>query len=319
MILNGLGTVKYEELFVIYRKIDELLQEVGISIVEPDVGELVTSLDMAGVSLTFFWLDQQMEALWTAAADAPGYRKGSVKPAEALDPAEVDVVVQEAIPEASESSRKLARGVVDALQVLASTVNNNCDLLGQIDAVAGDGDHGIGMQRGSKAALEGANEALNGGAGAETVLQWAGQRWSDKAGGTSGAIWRVILKALGESFGNDRPLTSQRLAAGVVSARQQVMAFGKAELGDKTLVDVLAPVADALSCAAEKGESVVACWEVAANTASEAAEATAKLLPRVGRARPLAEKSLGTPDAGSVSLALIIQALIPVLKKCEAS
>lgn len=319
VILNGLGTVKYEELFVIYRKIDELLQEVGISIVEPDVGELVTSLDMAGVSLTFFWLDQQMEALWTAAADAPGYRKGSVKPAEALDPAEVDVVVQEAIPEASESSRKLARGVVDALQVLASTVNNNCDLLGQIDAVAGDGDHGIGMQRGSKAALEGANEALNGGAGAETVLQWAGQRWSDKAGGTSGAIWRVILKALGESFGNDRPLTSQRLAAGVVSARQQVMAFGKAELGDKTLVDVLAPVADALSCAAEKGESVVACWEVAANTASEAAEATAKLLPRVGRARPLAEKSLGTPDAGSVSLALIIQALIPVLKKCEAS
>lgn len=319
VILNGLGTVKYEELFVIYRKIDELLQEVGISIVEPDVGELVTSLDMAGVSLTFFWLDQQMEALWTAAADAPGYRKGSVKPAEALDPAEVDVVVQEAIPEASESSRKLARGVVDALQVLASTVDNNCDLLGQIDAVAGDGDHGIGMQRGSKAALEGANEALNGGAGAETVLQWAGQRWSDKAGGTSGAIWRVILKALGESLGNDRPLTSQRLAAGVVSARQQVMAFGKAELGDKTLVDVLAPVADALSCAAEKGESVVACWEVAANAASEAAEATAKLLPRVGRARPLAEKSLGTPDAGSVSLALIIQALIPVLKKCEAS
>ncbi|HCR97330.1 MULTISPECIES: dihydroxyacetone kinase family protein [Halomonas] len=319
VVLNGLGTVKYEELFVIYRKVDELLQSVGIHIVEPDVGELVTSLDMAGVSLTFFWLDQQMEPLWTAAADAPGYRKGSVKPAEALDPAEVEVVVQDTIPEASESSRKLARGVIESLEVLANTVNSHCDLLGQIDAVAGDGDHGIGMQRGSKAALEGANEAFNKGAGAQTVLQWAGQRWSDKAGGTSGAIWRVILKAMGESLGNDRPLSGQRLAAGVISARDQVMAFGKAELGDKTLVDVLVPFADALSKEVEKSGGLVACWEVAARAASKAADETAKLLPRVGRARPLAEKSLGTRDAGAVSLALIIQALIPVLKKCEPS
>lgn len=318
-ILNGLGTVKYEELFVIYRKVDELLQSAGVIIVEPDVGELVTSLDMAGVSLTLFWLDRDMESLWTAAADAPGYRKGSVEPAQALDPAEVEVVAQDEIPEASDSSRTLAQGVVEALAVLAKTVDENCDLLGQIDAVAGDGDHGIGMQRGSKAALEAAHEALDGGAGAETVLQWAGQRWSDKAGGTSGAIWRVILKTIGESLGNEKPLSSQRIAAGVMGARQQVMVFGKAELGDKTLVDVLVPFADALSSEAEKGKDVVACWEVAAIVANEAADATAKLLPRVGRARPLAEKSLGTPDAGSVSLALIIQALIPVLKKCETS
>ncbi len=318
-ILNGLGTVKYEELFVIYRKVDELLQRAGVTIVEPDVGELVTSLDMAGVSLTLFWLDNDMEPLWTAAADAAGYRKGSIEPAQALDPAEVEVVVQDEIPEASNASRKLAQGVVEALAMLYKTVDENCDLLGQIDAVAGDGDHGIGMQRGSRAALEAANQALDGGAGAETVLQWAGQRWSDKAGGTSGAIWRVILKAIGESLGNERPLSSQRIAAGVVGARQQVMAFGKAELGDKTLVDVLVPVADALSREVEKGKGVGDCWEAAAQAANEAAEATAKLLPKVGRARPLAEKSLGTPDAGSVSLALIIQALIPVLKKCETS
>lgn len=318
-ILNGLGTIKYEELFVIYRKVDELLQTAGVTIVEPDVGELVTSLDMAGVSLTLFWLDQQMEPLWTAAANAPGYRKGSVEPAQALDPADVEVVVQDQIPDASDASRNVARGVVEALGVLSKTVNENCELLGQIDAVAGDGDHGIGMQRGSKAALEAANEALDGGAGAETVLQWAGQRWSDKAGGTSGAIWRVILKALGESLGNDKSLTSQCLAAGVIGARDQVMAFGKAKLGDKTLVDVLVPFADALAKEVEAGKGVVASWEAAASVASEAADATATLIPRVGRARPLAEKSVGTPDAGSVSLALIIQALIPVLKKCETN
>lgn len=318
-ILNGLGTIKYEELFVVYRKVDELLQDAGLVIVDPDVGELVTSLDMAGVSLTLFWLDKDMQALWTAAADAPGYRKGSVKPAEALDPAEVEVVVQEEIPQASEASRTLARGVVNALEVLASTVNEHCEMLGKIDAVAGDGDHGIGMQRGSKAALEAALDALNEGAGAETVLQWAGQRWSDKAGGTSGALWRVILKAIGESLGNDLPLSSRRLAAGVLDARQQVMAFGKATVGDKTMVDVLVPFSEVLSHEAEAGKEVVPCWEVAAVKASESAEATANLLPKIGRARPLAEKSLGTPDAGSVSLSLIIQALIPLLKKCQLS
>ena len=124
---------------------------------------------------------------------------------------------------------------------------------------------------------------------------------------------------MGESLGNEKPLSVQRLAAGVVNARQQVMAFGKAEVGDKTLVDVLVPFADALSWEAEKGQGALACWESAARIASEAAEATKQLSPRVGRARPLAEKSVGTPDAGSVSLALIIQALIPVLKKCQAS
>ncbi|MFG6667079.1 dihydroxyacetone kinase family protein [Halomonas sp. HNIBRBA4712] len=318
-ILNGLGTVKYEELFVIYRKVDELLQEAGIQVVEPDVGELVTSLDMAGVSLTLFWLDEKMEPLWTAATDAPGYRKGSVAPAQLLDPADVDLVEQKAIPRASKASRQLAHGVVEGLEVLSRTMEEHHELLGRIDAVAGDGDHGIGMQRGSRAALEASREALAQGAGAETVLQWAGQRWSDKAGGTSGAIWCVILKTLGEAFGDEKPLSAGRMAGGVDRARQRVMEFGKAERGDKTLIDVLLPFTEALSSEVEKGAALVAAWEVASRVANEAAEATAQLLPRVGRARPLAQKSLGTPDAGSVSLALITQALVPVLKKCETS
>jgi len=67
-MLNGLGTVKYEELFVVYRQVDQLLRAAGIDIVEPDVGELVTSFDMAGVSLTLFWLTSELEATWIAPA-----------------------------------------------------------------------------------------------------------------------------------------------------------------------------------------------------------------------------------------------------------
>src|SRR4029078_2303752 len=76
LILNGLGTVKYEELYVVYRRIAQLLDEAGIITVEPEVGEFVTSYDMAGMSLTLFWLDDELETYWSAPAYSPRYRKG---------------------------------------------------------------------------------------------------------------------------------------------------------------------------------------------------------------------------------------------------
>ncbi|MCU1553376.1 MAG: PTS-dependent dihydroxyacetone kinase, dihydroxyacetone-binding subunit DhaK [Arthrobacter sp.] len=85
-ILNGLGSVKYEELFVVYRRVAQLLAEAGLEAVDPQVGELVTSFDMAGTSLTLFWLDEELETLWHAPADAPAFRRGAVT-AEALEPA----------------------------------------------------------------------------------------------------------------------------------------------------------------------------------------------------------------------------------------
>ncbi|ALM53626.1 dihydroxyacetone kinase family protein [Halomonas huangheensis] len=314
-ILNGLGTVKYEELFVVYRRVDELLRKAGLEIVEPDVGELVTSLDMAGVSLTLFWLDDEMERLWRAPANTPAYRKGSVVPAEAIDPVELEQALDRDIPVASEASRKLAGSTLQGLEILVETIDANAEELGRIDAVAGDGDHGIGMQCGCHAALEAAREALRRGAGAETLLSFAADAWSDRAGGTSGAIWGVILSSIGESLGDQEAFSAQRLSAGVSAAASNVMSFGKARVGDKTLVDVLVPFAETL--AEHAGQGAGNAWTAAAVRAQQASEATAQLLPKVGRARPLAEKSLGTPDAGGVSLSLIIRALTPLIKACD--
>lgn len=78
VILNGLGRTKYEELFVVWKTVAARLAESGHTVVSPEVGELVTSLDMAGCSLTVMWLDDELERLWTAPADTPAYRKGAV-------------------------------------------------------------------------------------------------------------------------------------------------------------------------------------------------------------------------------------------------
>lgn len=320
MILNGLGSVKYEELFVVYRKVAALLDEAGVEIVDPEVGELVTSFDMAGVSLTLTWLDEGLEELWRAPADTPAYRKGSLDAPEADDADDADDrapvaedVPDQAVTPASEDSRHAAGTVLAALDAVAATVDTHVDELGRIDAVAGDGDHGIGMQRGSTAARRAAADAHELGAGAGTVLARAADAWADKAGGTSGALWGTILRALGTAVGDQDAPDAARVAAGVTEASAAVRRLGGAEVGDKTMVDVLVPFADTLAAAVAGGLALTEAWDRAANAATEAAAATAGLLPRKGRARPHAEKSLGTPDAGAHSLALITRAVHGVL------
>ncbi|MGW0812019.1 dihydroxyacetone kinase family protein [Streptomyces viridiviolaceus] len=316
VILNGLGSVKYEELFVVYRKVAALLDEAGVEIVDPEVGELVTSFDMAGVSLTLTWLDDRLEELWRAPADTPAYRKGTLEaPATATDePAPVTEDAQDAgIPAASDASRHTAGTVLAALDAIAGTVDAHAGELGRIDAVAGDGDHGIGMRRGSAAARRAAADAHGLGAGAGTVLARAADAWADKAGGTSGALWGTILRSLGTVLGDREAPSAARVAEGVTEASAAVRRLGGAEVGDKTMVDVLVPFADTLAEGVTDGLGLTSAWDRAAGAAEAAAAATADLLPRKGRARPHAEKSLGTPDAGAHSLALITRAVHGVL------
>ncbi|MFJ9210677.1 dihydroxyacetone kinase family protein [Streptomyces sp. NPDC102264] len=317
VILNGLGSVKYEELFVVYRRVAQLLAEAGVEVVDPEVGELVTSFDMAGVSLTLCWLDGELEPLWTAAADTPAYRKGeatapAVGSGEEIRETRTDEPGGTA-PAATEASRTAAATAVAALRAIRDTVDTHAGELGRIDAVAGDGDHGIGMRRGSDAAHAAAVRVAEAGAGAGTAVGAAADAWADRAGGTSGALWGVLLHAVGAALGDTGAPTAGTIAGGVSEASAAVRRLGGAEVGDKTMVDVLVPFADTLAAAVADGAALTAAWDRAATAAEEAAKATAGLVPRVGRARPHAERSLGTPDAGAHSLALIVRAVHGVL------
>ncbi|WP_104137729.1 dihydroxyacetone kinase family protein [Arthrobacter sp. ZGTC131] len=319
-ILNGLGSVKYEELFVVYRRVAQLLAEAGLVAVDPQVGELVTSFDMAGTSLTLFWLDDELEFLWNAPADAPAFRRGAVTAAalEAGDGSEL-ADVELSIPDATAESRAGAVRVLAALGAAKDVVDANADELGRIDAVAGDGDHGIGMERGVRAAVDAARNAVARGAGAGTTLHFAADAWADKAGGTSGALWGMALRAVGDAVGDSNATDGGAVAAGVAGAAAAIMDFGKAKPGDKTLVDVLVPFRDALAAGVDAGQSLTDAWGAAATVAQQAAEDTAQLLPLMGRARPHAEKSLGTPDAGAVSMALIVRAIHNTFAEAKAA
>ncbi len=305
VLLNGLGTYKYEELFVLYGHVHRLLGTAGLTVVQPEVGELVTSLDMSGVSATLFWLDDELEDLWARPATTPAFRKASARAAHTA----VDTVADEdasVSPVDDPRHTELGPVLLAGLEATERLVVASEDEFGRLDAVAGDGDHGIGMSRGITAAVPAARAAVDRAAGVSTVLAEAGEAWAEHAGGTSGALWGVCLTSAGAALARETdprlPVASARAAAAGLEAIQRL---GGAQVGDKTLVDAFEPLVEALRRAADDGLDLPAAWAAAARAADEAAHATASLRPRLGRARPLAEKSIGHPDAGAVSFARI--------------
>lgn len=301
VILNGLGSTKYEELFVLWHHLSQMLSDAGLTVVEPEVGEFVTSLDMAGCSLSITWLDDTLERLWCAAADAPAFRKGTVQRGTVETPVISDAA--QTIPVGGEGSQQTAHCVAGLIGVMADALADAEEMLGRIDALAGDGDHGQGMARGSRAAAQAAREAADAGAGAATLLAMAGDAWADRAGGTSGALWGVALRAWGAPLGNDVAASDGAVVEGAKAAFAAITELGGAKIGDKTLVDAMAPFVETLALRSAT-DRLAKAWAEAAVQATRAAEATAELRPRLGRARPLAERSLGHPDAGATSLAL---------------
>lgn len=312
VLLNGLGATKYEELFVLFGEMAGLLTDAGVQLVAPEVGELVTSLDMAGCSLSVTWLDRELEEYWTAPAETPAFRRGTVVPTNPAAPRRraVPEAEQASAAQASEESVAAAAVARRAVAALRDTVEEHKEHLGQLDSIAGDGDHGIGMSRGARAAAEAA-DATEG--GLQTVLSAAGAAFGDKAGGTSGILWGVLLDGIGQSLGNTEAASDERVVAAVREAVTKLAAFSKAELGDKTMLDALFPFVDALVIGVEGGVPLATAWQGAAAEAVRAAEETAGLTPKIGRARPLAERSVGTPDPGAVSLGLILTAVGNVL------
>ncbi|ABK70898.1 D-erythrulose 4-kinase [Mycolicibacterium smegmatis] len=309
VILNGLGRTKYEELFVVWGEVSRLLRDRGYTIVEPEVGELVTSLDMAGCSLTVMWLDEELERYWAAPADTPAYKKGAAQQHVSGERrSEATARSASSGPKLAELSdedgRAGARLVARAFDAMAEALADAEEELGRIDAVAGDGDHGRGMVKGSSAAREAAASALSEGAGQGSVLNAAGKAWAAKAGGTSGVLWGALLTALGARLGDTGRPDSSVIAAGVRDAYDALIRLGGAAPGDKTMLDAMLPFTEELERRVAQDESWQSAWRAAADVATEAARATADLRPKIGRARPLAERSVGTPDAGATSLAL---------------
>ncbi|MFF1384014.1 dihydroxyacetone kinase subunit DhaL [Arthrobacter sp. NPDC058288] len=177
----------------------------------------------------------------------------------------------------------------------------------ELDRAIGDSDHGENMDRGFKAVMEKLAEAPPATPGA--ALKLTAMALMSKVGGAAGPLYGTAFLRASTSLGDTADIDPAALAAAIQAARDGVVARGKAESGDKTMVDAWTPAVDAAAAQAAAGDGDVLKVLLAAAEAAEAgAVATDPLIARKGRASYLGERSAGHRDPGAVSTALILRA-----------
>jgi dihydroxyacetone kinase-like protein len=188
----------------------------------------------------------------------------------------------------------------------ATLVAENRDHLTELDAAIGDADHGSNMDRGMRAVVAALDEAKPATAGA--LFSKVGMTLVSTVGGASGPLYGTLFLRMGTSFGDADKASPQQLAAALRAGLDGVVARGKAEAGDKTMYDALAPAVDALDGALSGQATVAEALKRAYDAATVGRDATTPMLARKGRASYLGERSVGHQDPGATSVALLLQA-----------
>ncbi len=197
------------------------------------------------------------------------------------------------------------------IRAFARLVDETQQLLTELDAAIGDADHGANMHRGTTAALAAVD---SGAAGSPAALaKTVGMTLVSTVGGASGPLYGTFFLRLAAALGDAPVATPEQVAAALRAGVEGVVARGRAEPGDKTMYDALAPAVAACSEALAAGRPWDEALRRAADAAREGRDATAGMLARKGRASYLGERSVGHQDPGATSAALLVAAAAETL------
>jgi dihydroxyacetone kinase/dihydroxyacetone kinase-like protein len=201
----------------------------------------------------------------------------------------------------------MSKDVEFVVKVIADTVLENEAYFSELDGVVGDGDFGYSIARGfDKVLLEWdtMDHSLPG-----NFLKKVSSTIVSAVGGVSGTIWGTAFLRAGMTLGNKTEITREDVIAVLRSAIEGIKKRGNCDLGDKTYLDTLVPTTDALEKAFAEGKDAQTALNIAAVVARESAEATRPMIAKRGRAAYTGERSIGTLDAGSVAVAVILEAI----------
>ena len=197
--------------------------------------------------------------------------------------------------------------VEHVVRTMAQTAVDNEPYFGDLDAVVGDGDFGYSLARGFELVLQDWDSFDRTDIG--TFLKKIAVVVTSRIGGTSGPIWGTAFLRAGATAGAAQELDGAQVVAMLRAAAEGIKARGKADLGDKTLLDALVPMTDAVEEQVAAGADAETTLRAAAETARSSAEATRELQARRGRASYSGERSIGTLDAGAVAVAVMAEAV----------
>ncbi len=341
LLINGFGGSPLQELYILNNSVSKVLEAEGINIHRTIVGNYMTSIDMAGASITVLRVDDELKALvdypvstpaltWGAAMNeqaeaaleaikaigkalniAPQVEVKKAKKKVAVEEEDANAVYEvEGTPAIGETINTAA--FIQVVEKMADVIIENEVPFCEADKM-GDGDFGMSIAKGFKQLKADWATRKKGDIG--QFLVSCSEIIKEYCGGASGPIWGSAFKYAGKAVLGKTEVSLTDIAWLFTEANRGVYETGKksfgkgADIGDKTLVDALKPCAIALTKAAEEGKGLIEGLKLGAIAAHEGAEATKTHVATLGRAGTVGERSIGYPDAGAHGLDVIFNAL----------
>lgn len=348
VIINGFGATPLSELYLLNNSVYNELEAHGIAVHKELVGNYMTSLDMAGASITVMKLDAELKALIDYPVSTPALTWGGAMNEQAAAAVEAMNAIAKALgvtPSQAVAETKVEKKAVAAKKAEAvyevkgeakvgETINTPA-FVKIVDKMAdviienevpfcdadkmGDGDFGMSIAKGFKQLKK--DWATRDKANIGAFLKSCSEIIMEYCGGASGPIWGSAFRYAGKAVDGKEEITLQDLADLFQAANTGVYETGKksfgkgAVVGDKTLVDALKPCADALTKSALAGDKLIDAITKGAKAAVAGAESTKAVVATLGRAGTVGEKSIGYPDAGAYGLGIIFTELAKYIKK----
>jgi dihydroxyacetone kinase-like protein len=203
--------------------------------------------------------------------------------------------------------------LVDWLSSFRDAVHEQGTYLTELDSAIGDADHGANLIRGMDAVMGAVAGEVSTVGSAGDLLKKVGMTLVTSVGGASGPLYGTFFLRAATATGAATSLDAAAVLAMLRAGLEGIVARGKAEAGDKTMYDALAPGLDAFASALESGRDVLGAAEAAADAAADGRDATEPLIALKGRASYLGERSVGHIDPGAASSALLLRALADAL------
>ena len=327
VLINGFGATPLMELYLLNASVARELAQRNITVARTFVGNYMTSLDMAGASVSIMALDDELEALLSMPSETPAFTVLGAKPDcgfyEPYDETDVETrdggepLAAEGAEIRGDFTLKNMQYVIDSMGV--SIIRNEQAFCG-LDAHAGDGDFGTSVANGFRKLRKEWARLVGGADEIGAFLSDCSLIIMEHCGGASGPIWGSAFRAAGKAAASKKSLSVGEFAgllrAAVLSIRETgERSFGRgAVVGDKTLIDALDPAADAWEECAKTDKDFLTAFKVGAKAAAEGAERTKEMVARMGRAGNVGERSLGYPDAGAHALGVIFSEIASGLK-----
>lgn len=325
VLISGLGATPVMEQYILYKEVHQRLQFKGISVAHKFVGNLFTSLEMMGVTLTLMKLDEELDKCLTYPCHSVGLTVIGNSDVDSIQATTVIPSAASKRPESTGDNLRKEKIEPDVRSVLGSSVFTaksgrlvrnlieviveNRQYLSEIDGLIGDGDHGVNMAKGFKGCESRLDKLGDSADDLATALTQLSMALMDDIGGSMGPLYGSFFSVMAERIADHEQLDGSLFSDALNDAVNQVQSVGGAVLGDKTLMDVLLPARDAFMIEFDHQQDFGRALSAMATASEKGRDSTRDMRARIGRSARLGDRSIGVLDAGAISCCLILSSM----------